>query len=174
MTTRPISKKDALSPPIQGKADGTLSVETKHTALSIAEWLEEKKGKDVAVLDVSPFSSVADVMIIVTTQGARHTQALADWLLEKYAENSLSYLGMEGYAEGLWILVDSNDILVHIFQEDSRKFYNLDGLWSQCRSLLTNETSPVNPKGLSTSSATTDASSEVSSSITSQISTEES
>lgn len=115
---------------------GILNTETATRAQTIAGWLEEKKAKDVKVLDVTPFSSVADVMIIVTAQGARHAQSLADWLLEKYAENSITYLGMEGYAEGLWILVDSNDILVHILQEESRKFYNLDGLWSQCRSLL--------------------------------------
>ncbi|SDB26230.1 ribosome silencing factor RsfS/YbeB/iojap [Desulfonatronum thiosulfatophilum] len=133
--TRPISKMDTLSPTNLERPKSP-NPEAKDTALAVAAWLEEKKGVNVNVLDVSPFSSVADVMVIVTAQGPRHAQALADWLLEKFAENGGSYLGMEGYSEGLWILVDANDILIHIFQEETRKFYNLDGLWSQSRSLL--------------------------------------
>ncbi|GAB6059739.1 ribosome silencing factor [Desulfonatronum parangueonense] len=133
--TRPLSKKDTLNPTDREQSK-TANPETRDSALAIAAWLEEKKGGNVNVLDVSPFSSVADVMVIVTAQGPRHAQALADWLLEKFAENGVSYLGMEGYSEGSWILVDGNDILIHIFQEEMRKFYNLDGLWSQCRSLL--------------------------------------
>jgi len=108
-----------------------LSPDTRARALGIADWLQEKKGENIAVLDVSRFSSVADVMIIVTAHGVRHAQGLADWLLDKFAEHKTDYLGMEGHAEGRWILVDGNDILIHIFQEDSRAFYNLDGLWSR-------------------------------------------
>lgn len=111
-------------------------------ALAIARWLEEKKAKDIVVLDVTPFSAVADVMVICTAQSARHAQALADWILERFAEQGIAYLGMEGYVEGRWVLVDGNDVLVHILQEESREFYNLDGLWARGNNLLAKPDAP--------------------------------
>jgi ribosome-associated protein len=104
---------------------------TARKALSIAAWLKDKKGEEISILDLSGTSPVAEVMLIVTAQGARHAQALADWLLKNLAESGQTYLGMEGYREARWILVDCNDVLVHIFQDDSRRFYDLDGLWSE-------------------------------------------
>jgi len=101
-------------------------------ARAIAAWLKDKKGEDIAILNMSDASSVAEAMVIVTAQGARHAKALADWLLKNLAESDQAYLGMEGYREANWILVDCNDVLAHIFQEDSRRFYNLDGLWAHC------------------------------------------
>ncbi len=135
MKTRPATKEQTLAATPR-ETPGALSEATQSKALAVAGWLEEKKARDISVLDVTPFSAVADVMVICSAQGARHAQALADWLLECYAEQGIGYLGMEGYTEGRWILVDGNDVLVHIFQEESREFYNLDGLWSRARSLL--------------------------------------
>lgn len=130
MSTRPQTTEASPSTAPHGPVN-KLSPDTRARALRIADWLQEKKGGNIAVLDVSRFSSVADVMIMATAHGVRHAQGLADWLLEKFAEHKTAYLGMEGHAEGRWILVDGNDILIHIFQEDSRAFYNLDGLWSR-------------------------------------------
>jgi len=105
---------------------------TARKARAIAAWLKDKKGEDIAILDMSGTSPVAEAMVIVTAQGARHAKALADWLLKNLAEQGQAYLGMEGYREANWILVDCNDVLAHIFQEDSRRFYNLDGFWAHC------------------------------------------
>ncbi|PTN37646.1 ribosome silencing factor [Desulfonatronum sp. SC1] len=135
MKTRPATKEQTLAATPR-EIPGDLTEATQGQALAVAGWLEEKKARDISVLDVTPFSAVADVMVICSAQSARHAQALADWLLERYAEQGIGYLGMEGYTEGRWILVDGNDVLVHIFQEESREFYNLDGLWSRARSLL--------------------------------------
>lgn len=134
MTIRSATKEQTLAATARD-TPGALTDETRNRAANIAQWLEEKKARDIAALDVTPFSAVADVMVIATAQSARHGQALADWLLERYAEQGITYLGMEGYTEGHWILVDGNDILVHILQEESRAFYNLDGLWSSARPL---------------------------------------
>jgi ribosome-associated protein len=105
------------------------------------EWLKDKKGKDIVILDLSDASPVTEAMVIVTAQGARHAKTLADWLLKNLAESGQAYLGMEGYREANWILVDCNDVLVHIFQEDSRRFYNLDGLWAHCPLIHTSASS---------------------------------
>ena len=134
--TRPHESKKKSLAAMNRETPGFSSEATKQNALAIVGWLDEKKAKDISVLDVAAFSSVADVMLLCTAQSVRHAQALADWILEKYAENGISYLGMEGYDEGRWILVDGNEILVHILQQESREFYNLDGLWAQGASLL--------------------------------------
>lgn len=97
----------------------------------VAGWLREKKAKDLVALDVSRICTVTEVMVLATAGGVRQAQALADHLLARCAENRIAFLGMDGYKTGQWILVDLNDVLAHIFLEDARSFYNLEGLWSE-------------------------------------------
>jgi len=87
-------------------------------------------------LDLSGTSPVAEVMLIVTAQGARHAQALADFLLKNCAEENFETLGLEGYKNGQWVLLDCNDVLVHIFLQHNRDFYNLEGLWNQAKKII--------------------------------------
>ncbi|GAB6161536.1 ribosome silencing factor [Desulfothermus naphthae] len=103
------------------------SVENK--VENIANWLLEKKAKDVVSIDISEFGSITDVIIIASSLNPRHNQALADFVLEKVSENKWEYLGMEGYKPGNWILIDLNEIIVHLFLEETREFYNIEGLW---------------------------------------------
>lgn len=131
------------SPP-KPTQQSALSPATARKAQDIAAWLKDKKGEDIAVLDMSGASPVAEAMVIVTAQGARHAKALVDWLLKNLAESGQTYLGMEGYREANWILVDCNDVLVHVFQEESRRFYNLDGLWAHCPAIAA-DASPEHP-----------------------------
>lgn len=111
---------------------------TSHTNLSardkavlVAGWLLEKKARDVLALDVADINPICEAMVVVSAANVRQAQALADHVLECCAEEGISYLGMEGYRLGQWVLLDLNDVTVHIFQEDVRPFYNLEGLWSE-------------------------------------------
>jgi ribosome-associated protein len=61
----------------------------------------------------------------------KHAQALADAVLARSAESSIEFLSMEGYQTGEWILMDLNDVLIHIFQSELREFYNIEGMWSE-------------------------------------------
>ncbi len=97
----------------------------------MASWLHEKKGADLVGIDLSQTSSVTEAALLVSGKNTRHVQSLADCILEGLGKKKLSYLGMEGYKSGLWVLIDCNDVLVHIFQESSRGFYNLEGLFAQ-------------------------------------------
>jgi len=101
----------------------------------LGDWMLEKKARDIRLLDVSGLSSVFEGVALVTVNNVRQAQALTDNLLHKIKEDGLEYLGMEGYRSGDWILIDLNDIIVHIFLEDTRKFYNLDGFWSGARDI---------------------------------------
>lgn len=97
----------------------------------LGKLLLEHKAFDVLPIDVSVYSSAFEGIIVASSMGNRHSRALADYILEKIKENRMEYLGMEGYQEGEWILLDLNDIIVHIFIDETRKFYNLEGFWTR-------------------------------------------
>ncbi len=103
---------------------------------SIVTWLHEKKAVDMVALDVSQMNAVAESIIVVSATNVPHAQTLADWTTEKLAEQKWEFLGMEGYNYGNWILLDCNEVLIHIFQQDYRDFYNLEGLWKEAPSML--------------------------------------
>lgn len=101
----------------------------------VAGWLHDKKALDIMALDVAGLCSVAEGLVLATARNVRQAQALADHVLKTAGESGISYLGMEGYRTGTWVLLDLNDVLVHVFQEDSRRFYNLEGLWADAAAL---------------------------------------
>jgi ribosome-associated protein len=116
----------AKKPPVK-----KTSIPTVEKVRKVALWLLEKKAKDLVAMDISKVCSVTESMIVATAANVRQAQALADHVLAKCGEENISFLGMDGYKTGQWILVDLNDVLVHIFMEDARGFYNLEGLWSE-------------------------------------------
>jgi ribosome-associated protein len=97
----------------------------------IATWLADKKGTDIVALDVRGISPLTEAMIFVTARSARHAQALADELMQRLGDRKWEYLGVEGMQAGQWVLVDCNDVIVHIFQEETRTLYNVEGLYAK-------------------------------------------
>ena len=106
-------------------------IKTQEKLQLISEWLDEKQAIDVVAIDVTGICPISEIVMVVSAKGVRHAQSLADNTLEKLAADNIEYLGMEGYQTGDWILLDLNDIIIHIFQEDNRGFYNVEGLWSE-------------------------------------------
>ncbi len=106
-------------------------IETADKVQLVAKWLDEKQANEISAVDVQGICPIAEVVMVVSAKGVRHGQALADYVLEKLAEDNIEYLGMEGYKSGEWILLDLNDIIVHIFLDENRGFYNVEGLWSE-------------------------------------------
>ncbi|MHC1711166.1 MAG: ribosome silencing factor [Solidesulfovibrio sp.] len=111
------------------KSDKNLSARDK--AAIVASWLLDKKAKEVMAIDVSPFNPICDAMVLASAANVRQAKALAAHVLDRCGEEGYSYLGMEGQRLGQWVLLDLNDVLVNIFQEDLRSFYNIEGLWSE-------------------------------------------
>jgi len=106
---------------------------TDEKGLLLARMLDEKQGEQIVLLDVAGICPIAEQLLMVTAKGQRHAQALADALLHLAKERDVASLGLEGYQTGTWILLDFNDVIVHVFQEDLRSFYNIEGLWSEGR-----------------------------------------
>lgn len=93
-------------------------------------FLQGKKAKDINVIDIRGISVLADYFIICSGTSTTHIKAIADELGQKASEEGINHIHLEGYNSARWILVDYGDIVVHIFHEEDRSFYNLERLWS--------------------------------------------
>ena len=105
-------------------------METKEKTAFIKSILEDKKGIDVEVLNLSGISSVTDAFVIASGSSTPHIKALSDYVEEGLSEKGFDPLRIEGYYSAKWILLDYGDVLVHIFSEEARKFYSLEWLWA--------------------------------------------
>jgi ribosome-associated protein len=119
--------------PVRGKKKKKTDLDAAAKAVLAATWLLEKKGRDIVAFDVTGLSPICEAVVVVSASSARQAKALADHTLAMCAEKGIGYLGMEGYRHGQWVLVDMNDVMVHIFLEETRQFYNIEGLWSEAR-----------------------------------------
>ena len=90
---------------------------------------EDKKAKDVLTLDIRKLSTIADFFVICSAANSVQAKAIADNIEEKMAEEQMVLLHKEGYTNANWILLDYSDVVVHIFQEEDRWFYNIEQLW---------------------------------------------
>lgn len=95
----------------------------------ILEILEDKKARDISIINIRKISTLADYFIICNGTSTTHIRTLADEIEEKMALSGFNLLGKEGYSSSRWILLDYGDVVVHIFNQEERKFYNLERLW---------------------------------------------
>jgi ribosome-associated protein len=96
----------------------------------IVRWLDEAKGEGVVTIDLKGKSSIGDYMVIVTGRSDRHVGAIADQLQRKLKEKGLGRIRVEGLEACDWVLLDTGDIIVHVFRPEVREFYNLEKMWS--------------------------------------------
>lgn len=100
----------------------------------IVKALDDLKAIDIKVLDVRDQTTITDTMVICSSTSNRHAQALANTVMVKAKEQGFMPLGMEGQSAGEWILVDLNQVIVHIMLPRVRDFYNLEKLWGDIAS----------------------------------------
>ena len=89
----------------------------------------EKKAEDPVILDVRKHCSFTDFFVIISGRSTRHVQGLAEAIEAKLRSQRLSSARTEGLNEGTWVLLDYSDVVVHIFYAETRKFYDIEGLW---------------------------------------------
>jgi ribosome-associated protein len=95
--------------------------------------LEDIKGREIVVLDVTPMTAMFDRMIICTADSARQTKALANSVHDKLKTLGYRVQSTEGEQTGDWVLVDLGEVVVHIMQPATRQYYNLEELWAVAR-----------------------------------------
>jgi ribosome-associated protein len=99
-------------------------------AQRIVEAALDRKADDVVTLDVHEVSSFTDVFVLATGTSDRHVRSVADAIEAALKESDGPPAGVEGYDEGLWVLIDFGDVVVHVFQHEVRVQYDLERLWS--------------------------------------------
>jgi ribosome-associated protein len=95
----------------------------------IIVWLDDAKAEDVVTIDLSGKSSVADYMVIASGRSDRHVGAIADQIQRKFKDLGLGQIRTEGKENCDWVLIDTGDIVVHVFRPEVREFYNLEKMW---------------------------------------------
>ena len=108
---------------------------------SVVAALDDMKAVNVKVLDVRKVTDVADCMVLASGNSDRHVRSIADRVVERAKAGGFRPMGVEGQRDGEWVLVDLNDVIVHVMLPRVREFYGLEGLW---------ETIPVRPSSAAT------------------------
>ena len=95
--------------------------------------LDEKKGEDVRIIDISNVSVIADYFLIANGNSTSQVNALVDNVEEQMAKVGYDCKRREGYNTGAWVLLDFEDVIIHVFDKENRSFYNLERIWSDGR-----------------------------------------
>lgn len=112
---------------LYGKENADLT--SAQLAQLAAQLLEDRKGRDVRVLDLRSLTPVTDYFVIATANNPIQARAMADYVEEKLGELGVDRHHVEGYQSGRWILLDYGSVVIHVFNPEEREFYNLERLW---------------------------------------------
>ena len=96
----------------------------------IVHWLDEAKAEEVVTIDLAGKSSIGDFMVVATGRSDRHVGAIAEQIGRKLKDQGLGRVRIEGMEACDWVLIDTGDIIVHVFRDEVRDFYNLEKMWS--------------------------------------------
>jgi ribosome-associated protein len=107
------------------------TTDAKKRALWCVNASLEKKAKNLVVMNVKEISFFTDYFVICSGASDRQVQAIASAIQEKMKKNGVLPLGVEGEKNGQWVLMDYNDVVVHIFYEPVREFYGIEKLWTE-------------------------------------------
>ena len=115
---------------MKGKFDMTDDLKITETIKTAVDAIAEKKGLDIKVIDISNISIMADYFIIASGSNVNQIKAICDNLREKLGKANVYPGHIEGNENAGWVLLDYTDVIIHIFDEESRTFYNLERIWS--------------------------------------------
>jgi len=118
-------KADIVPSPagISGNDAASLAINT------VLASLEDSKAENIVSIDIQGKSSLGDYMVVASGRSHRHVSAVADHLLKALKDAGLGMARVEGLASADWVLIDSGDIIVHVFRPEVREFYNLEKMW---------------------------------------------
>jgi ribosome-associated protein len=126
---RPSGRLAAHEAPIDRDEWSVASESARETATAIAVAALDKKAMAVEIFDVAGKVDYADFLVIMTGRSDRHAQALAAGIEEALKKKGVRPVAVEGLPHATWVLMDFGDVVVHVFQADSRQLYDIEGLW---------------------------------------------
>lgn len=101
--------------------------------------IDDKKGMDISIIDISEISVLADYFIIAGGSNINQIKAITDNVVEQLGKKDVHPKSIEGYNNANWILMDYKDIVVHVFNQDDRLFYDLERIWRDGKTVNINE-----------------------------------
>jgi len=104
-------------------------IKSKEKALILAHAAWEKRAQDTEVIEIKTLSDIADYFLVCSADSDRGVKTIVDNIEQKLKEMGERAIGVEGYTEGRWVLIDAADVVVHVFYEPVRRFYDIEGLW---------------------------------------------
>ena len=104
----------------------------------IVDLILSKKARDIVVIDLQNFNHIADFFIICTADSSTHRKAIIDEIEEKADKIGISILFSDFHPQSPWNIVDTGDIVLHIFEDEARKFYDIEGLWIDAKQIKIN------------------------------------
>jgi ribosome-associated protein len=144
-------KKARLPTPPDRDSTGQWSVASesaRERATAIAVAALDKKAVGVEILDVAGKVDYADFLVVMTGRSDRHTQALAQGIEEALKKKGVRPMAVEGLPHGSWVLMDFGEVVVHVFQDETRQLYDIEGLWLDAHRLpVPRGADPEAPKG---------------------------
>ncbi len=111
------------------KGESPVDNNSKKKAIKAAKIAIDKKAKDIVVLELKDLSTITDYFIICSGENPAQIKAIAETIKDNFSKNKISPIGIEGLDFARWVLVDYGDIIIHIFSEETRAFYELEKLW---------------------------------------------
>ncbi len=114
-----------------------MEISAKQTVDRICKALSEKQAIDIKIISVATLTDIADYFIIASGKSVPQVKAIFDNLEEKLEAEEIFCRRKEGYADGKWIAADYGNIIVHIFNQSTREFYQLDKLWNSGNNITT-------------------------------------
>jgi len=109
---------------------------SREKTLLLARLALDKKARQILLLNVGPLTTIAEYFIICSGVSVRHTRSIAQHVQTEAKGSGLLPLGVEGEEEGGWILLDYDDVVIHVFHEPTRELYSLEQLWSDAPHLI--------------------------------------
>lgn len=94
---------------------------------------EDKKGRDIVIMDLSGLTDIADYFVVVSGTSERHVKTIAEGIREGMKKEGVRPFSVEGYDEGRWVILDYHNIVIHVFLESLRELYDLESLWIEAK-----------------------------------------
>ena len=116
-----------------------MSLSVLETATYVAEVANNKKAKDVLILDIRGLSGIADYFVICAGNSETQVQAIISEMKDKIEEIGIPIKGIEGHQQARWVLMDLGDVVVHVFHKEDRDYYNIERLWADAPRIVLEE-----------------------------------
>ncbi len=106
-----------------------MKLEPKEMALRIAEAAEDRRARELTILDMRGLMTICDYFVICNGRSRRHVDAIAQEVDEQMSDLGIEPRHIEGIPDASWVIIDYLDVVLHVFEPEARSFYNLEGLW---------------------------------------------